>query len=332
MDVKDFMPDDDVIAAMRADIEKYEAERSRVHRAVMWRAPVFLGLFLLAVFGIAYVFNSFADPNEQWLSPPHVFLYIFAFVATYAVYGWARSPARKLQQSLREKILPAVFGFIENIGYKHNQTPVSFERLPREIVDGFNRQSFDDVISGRYEDFPFELYEATLSMKAGKSRSHVFKGVIVGFEMIAPFPGLLVATRKANKVAGFFRGLFASKLEELPSGVEALDSAYEFRTDNVEAARPLVTGRLAQALQWLSETWPEKPARVAMHGNDGYLLIPLTKNFFELPGISDPLDYSRHVAPMISDLAALLATAALVRKVGAPDDQGASGSSTPPEV
>ena len=55
-----------------------------------------------------------------------------------------------------------MFGFIEDVGYKHNQTPISFERLPREIVDGFNRQSFDDVISGRYEDFPFELYEATL--------------------------------------------------------------------------------------------------------------------------------------------------------------------------
>ena len=44
-----------------------------------------------------------------------------------------------------------------------------------------------------------------------------------------------------------------------------------------------MTGRLAQALQWLGETWPEQPARVALHGSDGFLLIPLSKNFFELP-------------------------------------------------
>ena len=159
---------------------------------------MFLGLFLALVAGVAYAFNGVADPNEQWFSPPHVFLYGFAFFAAFVVYGWATGPARKLQQSLREKILPAVFGFIENIGYKHNQTPISFERLPREIVGGFSGQDFDDVISGRYEDFPFELYEATLSMKSGKSKSIVFKGVIVGFETIAPFPGLLVATRKAK--------------------------------------------------------------------------------------------------------------------------------------
>ena len=100
----------------------------------------------------------------------------------------------------------------------------------------------------------------------------------------------------------------------------ALDENYDFRTDNVEAARPLVTGRLAQALQWLGETWPEQPARVALKGSDGFLLIPLSKNFFELPDISQPLDYRRHVAPMIADMAALLATAALVRKVGAADE------------
>ena len=320
MDVKDFMLGDDVIAGIKADLERYEAERSGVLRAVMWRVPVFLGLLLLAVAGIAYFLNIFADPNEQWFSPLHVFVYGIAFFTAYVVYRSARSPARKLQQSFREKALPAVFGFIEDIGYQHGRTPISFERLPRMIVDGFNKQRFDDVISGRYEGFPFELYEATLSMGSGRGKSDVFKGVIVAFETIAPFPGLLVATRKATRVAGFLRGLFASKLEELQSGVADIDQNYDFRTDNVEAARPLVTGRLAQALRWLGETWPEEPARVALNGSDGFLLIPLSKNFFELPDISRPLDFQRHVAPMIADMASLLATAALVRKVGASDE------------
>ena len=85
-----------------------------------------------------------------------------------------------------------------------------------------------------------------------------------------------------------------------------------------------MTGRLAKALQWLGETWPEQPARVALSGSDGFLLIPLSKNFFELPGISAPLDYQRHVAPMIADMVSLLATASLVRKIGAPDQAAES--------
>jgi hypothetical protein len=111
-------------------------------------------------------------------------------------------------------------------------------------------------------------------------------------------------------------------MQDLSSGVPELDAAYEFRTDNIEAARPLVTGRLAQALKWLGETWPDDPARVALNGSDGFLLLPQTKNFFELPAISVPLDYTRHVAPMIAEMGAMLATAALVRKIGAKDEIG----------
>ncbi|MCX7303669.1 MAG: DUF3137 domain-containing protein [Hyphomicrobiales bacterium] len=318
MEARDFLPGDGVIAGIRADIDRYEAERSRVHRAVMWRVPVLDGLWIAAILGVAHLFNRFANANEQWLSTPHVFLYIIGFFTLFFIHGQAVKPARTLQQSLRERIMPLVFGFIEEMAYRHEATPESFARMPQEASGAFNRQNFDDVISGRYEGFPFELYEATLSQKSGKSRTSVFKGVIVAFETITPFPGLLVATRKSGRVVGFLEGLFGGSLEELKSGVAALDENYEFRTDHVEAARPLVTGRLAQALQWLNETWPEQPARVALKGSDGFLLIPLSKNFFELPGISQPLDYKADVEPMIADMGALLATAALVRKIGAP--------------
>lgn len=320
METADFMPSEAVTAGIRKDIEAYEAARASAVRRVRWRVPLFVGLALLFVALVAWLFNKVADPNEQWFSTPHVFLYGIGLVASSVLYFEAMNPATRLQQSFRETLLPIIFGFIADMRYQHGGGPNSFDRLPREAVGAFNRQSFDDVVSGRYEEFPFELYEAELRIGSGKDSSTVFKGVIVAFEAIEPFPGVLVATRRANAVVGFFRGMFAAKMQELPSGVPELDAAYEFRTDNVEAARPLVTGRLAQALKWLGETWPDEPARVALNGSDGFLLLPQAKNFFELPDISVPLDYTRHVAPMISDMGAMLATAALVRKIGARDE------------
>jgi hypothetical protein len=124
-------------------------------------------------------------------------------------------------------------------------------------------------------------------------------------------------------VTSFFHGFFTNDLHELQSGVPVLDAAYDFRTDNPEAALPLVQGRLSQALQWLGETWPEEPARVALKDKDAFLLLPQSRNFFELPDISVPLDYKTHVAPMIADMASLLATGALVRQIGASGDQAA---------
>jgi len=322
VETTDFMPSEVVIAGIRKDIEDYEARRASAYRQVRWRVPVFVGLVVVFMVLVAWLFNKVADPNEQWFSTPHVFLYFGSFVAALLLYFQAVKPATRLQQSFRETLLPMIFGFIQDIRYQHGVRPNSFDRLPRETVGPFNRQSFDDVFSGRYEGFAFELYEAELREGTGKGSSTAFRGVIVAFETITPFPGTLVATRRANVVVGFFRGMFASRMEELSSGVSELDAAYEFRTDNVEAARPLVSGRLAQALKWLGETWPDDPARVALDGSDGFLLLPQPKDFFELPDISVPLDYQTHVAPMIADMGAMLATAALVRKIGAKDEQG----------
>jgi hypothetical protein len=320
MEAADFMPSEAVIAGIRHGIEDYEAKRASVQRQVRWRVPVFVGLIVVFVALIAWLFNAAADPHEQWLSTPHVFLYLGGMVVAVLLYFQALRPATRLQQSFRDTLLPMIFGFVRDVRYQHGARPSSFDRMPRETLAAFSRQSFDDVISGRYEDFPFELYEAKLWEGSGKSETTAFKGVIVAFETIEPFPGTLVAARKAGKVTHFFRGMFASKMQELSSGVDDLNDTYEFRTDNVEAARPLVTGRMAQALAWLRETWPYDQARVALSGSDGFLLMPRSKDFFELPDISQPIDYNRHVAPMITDLGAMLATAALVRKIGARDE------------
>ncbi len=315
MDAAGFMPSETVLSSIRKDIEGYETQRAVAERQVRWRVPVFVGAVIVAVLLIAWGFNAVADPYEQWLSTPHLFLYVLGLILAIGAYLVAMWPAVRAKQSFRDRLLPIVFGFIEDVRYRHGWKPDSFDRLPEDTVGSFNRQDFDDFVSGRYDGFPFELYEAELSKKSGKSRTTVFHGVIIAFGAAAPFPGVLVAGRKAGAVTGFFRSIFGGGLEELTSGVPDLDEAYEFRTDNPEAAQPLVRGRLAKALEWLNESWPSGQARVALSGGDGFLLLPHTKNFFELPAISTPLDYKRHVEPMIADMAAVLATAALVRKV-----------------
>jgi hypothetical protein len=185
------------------------------------------------------------------------------------------------------------------------------------VTGDFNRERFDDVISGVHAGFAFELYEAELAQKANGTETTQFRGVVVSFHLEVPFPGLLVATRKGSQAMPFFKGLFrAAALETVESGVPELDRDYDFRTDAPEAALPLVRGDLAGVLQWLARAWPEGLARIALHDADGFLLLPSSENFFELPRQSVPLDYDVHVKPIIADMTTLLATAGLVRKVG----------------
>ena len=317
MTVDDVMPDPKVLAGIRADIEAYEAQRLRAAGSVRWRVPLFIAIVALIVYAAAAMLNSLANPFEQWSSAPHVFLYIAGAVGAVIAIIWAKAPARKTQQDFRSRLFPTIFRFIEDFRYAQGRAPASFDRLPREMVRSFNRETFDDVITGRYRGFPFELFEARLTHDADKVESEAFKGIGLAFEAAGPFPGILIAGRQTNAVPGFFKALFGGgSLEKIESGVADLDKAYEFRTDNVDAAKPLIVGRLAQALKWLGETWPSGQALVALRGSDAFLLLPMEKDYFEMPGITTPLNYDEHVRPMIADLVTLLETAALVRQVG----------------
>ena len=139
MNAGQFMPSDEVVAGIKADLLRYETERAKAQFAVRWRVPLFLGIYLLLILVAALVFNRFSDVNEQWFSPPHVFLYVIGFVVSFFIYGWAMKPATNLQQAFRAKALPTIFSFINGVTYSQGRTPGSFDRLPRETLDTFNR-------------------------------------------------------------------------------------------------------------------------------------------------------------------------------------------------
>ncbi|WP_432287490.1 hypothetical protein SLT36_11255 [Aminobacter sp. BA135] len=310
------MPDEATTAGIKKDLEAYQAERNAIRLSTAWRVPLYLGGVIVAVLVLALIFNFIADVNEQWLSTPHVYLYVVGFIAAFFAYFRAMRPLEAANASFRNKLLPIVFGFIKNMRHERGATPPSFVNLPESTVGKYNNLEIDDFISGNYDGFDFELYETLLTQRAEKHDSTTFQGVIVAFGLKKPFEGTLVATIRTNAVLSFFGELFGSGLKELRSGVQDLDMAYEFRSDNVEAAQPLVSGQMAQALTWLKEAWPGEPARIALSGTSGFLLLPHQKDFFELPASDLALDYKAHVEPMIADMATILATASLVRKIG----------------
>ncbi|CAN7198936.1 hypothetical protein [Aminobacter sp. LjRoot7] len=316
MSAAGFMPDEATIAGIKKDLEAYQAERNAIRLSTVWRVPLYLGGVIVAVLVLALIFNFIADVNEQWLSTPHVYLYVVGFIAAFFAYFRAVRPLEAANASFRNKLLPIVFGFIKNMHHERGATPPSFMNLPESTVGKYNKLEIDDFISGNYDGFDFELYETLLTQQAEKHDSTTFQGVIVAFGLKKPFAGTLIATIRSNAVLSFFGELFGGGLKELRSGVQELDLAYEFRSDNVDAAQPLVSGQMAQALTWLKEAWPGEPARIAMSGTSGFLLLPHQKDFFELPAAGVALNYKAHVEPMIADMATILATASLVRKIG----------------
>jgi len=316
MGVDQFMPSDAVVTTIRQDLDTYNRLRATTAKGVRLRLWLFHGLFtLIAAFVVLLVFGATGAglfSNATW------FVLLFILLGYMCAHWLALWPAKKLQQSFRDRAMPRIFSFLDQIDYRQGAKPKSLEYLPKQALGTYNRQAFDDCIYGRHEDLAFEAFEATFSYKAGKGSARlVFRGVVLAFQLAKPFPARLIArirTPPAGGVTRFMQQLFGSSdLDEVAIGDPKVDGSYEFRSDNAVRARHLVTPDFTYALDQLGRAWPEAPGRVAIAGESGFVLLPTTRNFFELPHIDEVCDYERHIEPMVRDLAKLLDIARLVR-------------------
>lgn len=294
-------------ASILADLASYNADRVGAHKAVRWRVPVFVVIpALVAAAAVLFLISNRAGFVAG-------IVMVAAIVGLAFVYTWAAGPATRLQQSFRDRLIPSAFSFIDSVRYQNKGEPASFSRLPQTAVGVFTQKGFDDQISGRFEGLDFEVYEASMSRKAGKSTVQVFKGVILAMKLDKPFHGTLVATKPVGSVTKFFRDLFGGGgLQQVVTGNASMDEAYEVRSNNPEDALPLVS-RLTDALDQLHDEWPDQPGRVALCESTAYVLLPTGKNFFELPKISKVCEYDQHISPMVGDIRKMLQTARLVK-------------------
>jgi hypothetical protein len=311
LDETALMPKDAAMADLHAAVSAYNAARPKVARDMYTRILLIFGLFLL-VFGLIL--------NVLWANG-HMdavgWVFGGAIVASGFVWTFAVEPAKHFQQSLRDRMLPIVFGFLGEVRYKHGAEPLFIKTMPGKDLVARTRAEHGDMIVGVQDGMTFTLSETELSHGSGKSKETTFKGVIFYFQREDAFPGLLLAARRPNAVHRFMRGLFGgTALALVTSGNPELDVSHEFRTDRPEAATQLVQGTLAKALDYLASVWRDDVVRIALSGRDCYLLVPTKKDFFELPPVDTAIDFERHIRPMIRDLVALLATAQLVRKIG----------------
>jgi hypothetical protein len=305
------MPKEAALEELRTAVAAYNAERGRVTNAMYMRVAFIFGGYLL--FAAVVVYGTWTEIDTDIVG----ILLGLLFVGGTFVWRFALSPAKRFQQNLRDRMLPLVFGFIDEVQYGHGAEPRFMSRMPGKELVQRDRHEHGDMIAGRHDGLAFTLSETELITGSGKNRSTTFKGVIFHFIRDEEFPGLLLAARKPNAVQLFIRDLFGgSSMPLVTSGNPEIDASHEFRTDRPDAASPIVQGTLAKALDYLATEWRDDVVRLALKGRECYLLVPAKKDFFELPPVDTPIDFDRHIRPMIRDIVTLLATAQLVNKIG----------------
>lgn len=303
-------PDAAALEAVHAAILDYNGTRPAVERDMLIRIVLMVGGYILAVAFVFYV------TVQQNLSNATGWVFALGFIGGFWVWQFALQPSKNFQQYLRDRMLPLIFGFVGNVRYRAGHAPPFMARMPVKELVGRSNAIHNDYISGTFDGLDFTLSETELSTGSGKHKSVLFRGVIFHFQRETPFPGQLFAAKRPHAVARFLRDLFGTgSLDRVTSGYAPVDDSHEFMTSNRSAATPVVQGTLAKALDYLSGVWTDDVVRIALVGQDCYLLVPSKRDLFELPTILSDIEFHRHVKPMIRDLVTLLATARLVSRI-----------------
>ena len=303
------VPPPEALARMRAEIDGYNGQRAEVTRQTWIRLVLLLGGWALV--SVAVCWPLVVAGNSQAFGLACVAI----LFCGYFLFDRAMAPRRQFRQTMRDRLLPAVFGFVDDLSYTGRGSPRFIERMPGNEFLRRTHSRHRDQFTGRYDDFAFTLCETELSIGNGSKRQITFNGVVVSFQQEDGFPGTLLAAKRPGRLAKAIRGLFEDgTLSEVRSGDGGIDASHEFRTDRPEAAGSRVAV-MAKALDYLAGVWPEDVIRIALRHKDGFLLVPTHKDFFELPPIGTALDFDAHVRPMITDLVTLVSTARLVSRI-----------------
>ena len=307
-DIDALMPREEALADMHAAVAEHNAMRPRIHQELLLRSLFVAGGYVMLALFVIVMLLAFGSAT--------VALIALAVMAAAGYFGWRQLevPTGPFEQRLRERLLPRIFGFVGEVRYQHGKEPAFVGDMPGETFLARNASRYDDTITGETDGLKFALAEAEFTSGSGADKKVVFKGVVLHFERETAFPGLLLAAKRADPAGVAFSETGA--LTKVRGRRRAIDSRYEFLTDNPEAAGAMVQGALPKAMDFLCDIWPEGEPRLALRRNEGFLLVPVSKDFFETPPLDTAVDFDRDIQPMILDFVTLLATARLVGNIG----------------
>ncbi|MGV3551938.1 DUF3137 domain-containing protein [Rhizobium sp.] len=306
------MPGEAAVADINVHIDAYNGQRPGIHQRCVTYAWIAMGVYC-AVAGWLFILVFNLDTKGKAIG----LVGGLAIMGGYYLWGYVWKPLKDHQLTLRYRLFPQIFGFIEKVQYSHAYQPGFLDHLKRLKLIDFTSSENDDLIKGRHDGMDFELVETKLILGSGKNKETVFSGIIFHFRLETEFPGMLVAAKRGNWLQRAAREFWrAGSYDELSSGNRQLDETHEFRSDNFGAARPVIAGPLISVLTWLGNEWHGGDVRIALSHGDGYLMLPADRDYFRLPDLTQDVRYDWDVKPIVREMATLLAVAHVVRQVG----------------
>ncbi len=306
----------DPIAALIGD---YNSRRDEAIRATKLRFAVVLAVLALVVF-VSIILLATDERFYELITYSGRRRGFPLFISTpllILLLGclWSRGVTDKLRQKARKELFPHVFAHIDGFAFTNGLPAPSLEKMPRKTVGYHLFSQFDDCITGEYRDLPVEISE--VRMKRPRMMSRGFKTVFAGVSLSFPFDaatGADIVVRPHSMVRSIrSKLLLGSRFASMESGLRDIDSGFDLYSTDPARSGPYVSEKIVLVLRWMAEAWPHGRCSLSIAEGRAFLLLPYERDLFELPEIHTPVDYARHIVPIIADVDVLMRTAYAVR-------------------
>jgi hypothetical protein len=280
-----------------------EAERLRLKkvRAIRLTLAVIAGVAILAA---ALVLGTDSE-NEGG----KFILWVGIVAAILVPIFIAGSPGAQYRDKLREVVMGPTTRFLA-VTYARKATP-GFDLKPfakRGVVGSYNSATVQDLVTGEHKGRRYEMVDALLRRRSGKSTSTVFKGVLLSISWPEAGSAEVLIGRDYGKILNKLAGL--GKAHRVNFYDPEFERRYECYAKDLDDARRLLTPIFLHS--WLAVGDGREGERPTAAFTEGRFLLALPLAGVEL---FEPGSLSRSVDSFEADMHTLLRQLTIPRRV-----------------
>ncbi len=281
----------------------------RARSAAMRRTLIEIGLLvIIAVIGIV----ALNRVTEEWQRP--------ILVAETLIFAGGFMLISRRSRSWRDQmfaiVMPEITGFIGNLAYNARGPGKAFcEPFERNrLIDKGNRTLLEHHVTGTRRGTPFEVVQANIARTRGRSRSVVFKGLLLKVRTPYPIPHKILIARDHgegfNRIAEFFTFGYRRGAERVVFPDETFETRFAVYCADADLARSTITPGLARAFITIDDEvggkGRDKPLTAAFDEEWFYMAIPRKKELLALPSILTPgIDLEAAIHAIFADITRL---------------------------
>jgi hypothetical protein len=220
------------------------------------------------------------------------------------------SPTEKFRAKVREIVMPAVTKFL---GIIYNRAvPTGFDLAAyrgRNLVGAYDRSRsrMQDHVAGTHDERRYEMIEAHLQRRSGKSTVTVFQGLLLAIDWPEAGQADVLIGRDWGKLLNKLAGI--TKAERVTFDNAAFEGMYEVYASDPPVARQLLTPAFLDSMVALAQGRKGQAPTAAFVAGRLLIALPVRGELFEAGSLS------RSMARFEDDMHTLLRQLTIPRRV-----------------